>query len=73
MIAFVEFGGIILYCLYTNYLYKIKFLQNLIVKVNHIAYKFKTRSKRTATQHDCVSLDNYAEYQEELLALDPLA
>ena len=73
LIAFVEFGGIILYCLYTNYLYKIKFLQHLIVKVNHVAYKFKTRSKRTATQHDCVSLDNYAEYQEELLALDPLA
>lgn len=72
LIAFVEFGGIILYCIYTNYLYKIKFLQYLIMKVNHVTCKFKT--KRTATQHDCPlqSFDNYEQYQEELLAIDPL-
>ena len=70
--AIVEFGGIILYCIYINYLYKIKSLQYLIMKVNHITYKFKTRSKRTATQHDCASLDNYEQYQEELLTMDPL-
>ena len=71
-IAFVEFGGIILYCLYINYLYKIKFLQHLIMKVNHLIYKLKIRSKRITTQHDSGSHDNYEQYQEELLALDPL-
>ena len=72
LIAIVEFGGIILYCIYINYLYKIKPLQYLMMKVNHVTNKFKRRSKRTATQHECASLDNYEQYQEELLAMDPL-
>ena len=68
LVAIVEFGGIILYCVYINYLYKIKPLQYLMMKVNHVTNKFKRRLKRTATQHDCASLGNqYEQYQEELL------
>ena len=65
-IAFAEFGGIILYCLYINYLHKIKCIHHLIMKLNNIIYKCTVRNKDNAI------LNRYAQYQEELLALDPL-
>ena len=71
-IAFAEFGGIILYCFYINHLYKIKCLRHLIMKMKNTACRFKLKSKRNPSQNDCVSLDNYEQYQEELLAVDPL-
>ena len=64
-IAFAEFGGIILYCLYINYLYKIKCLQHLIMKMKNRIYKFLVRYK------DDEILDYYEQYQEELLAIVP--
>ena len=71
LVAFAKLGGIILYCFYVNYLYKVKFLQNLIVKVNKITHKFKTRN---TTKHDSTSFANcnYQPFQEELLDMDPL-
>ena len=64
-IAFAEFGGIILYCLYINYLHKIKCIHHLIMKMNNIIYKCTVRNKDNAI------LNRYAQYQEELLAMDP--
>ena len=68
LVIFAKLGGIILYCLYSNYLYKIKFLQHLIIKITH---KFKMRS---TTKHDSTSVANYnyQQFQEELLNLDSL-
>ena len=71
-IAFAEFGGIILHCLYINHLYKIKCLQILVMKIKNICYRFIVKSRRNALQTNCPSLNNYEQYQEELLALDPL-
>ena len=69
--AFAKFIGIILYCLYINYLYKIEFLQHLIMKVNKITYKFKMRN---TVKHDSTLFANcnYQQFQEELLDLDPM-
>ena len=66
-IAFVEFGGIVLYCLYINYLHKIKCIHHLIMKMNNI-YKCTVRSK----DNKVMVLNRYAQYQEELLAMNPL-
>ena len=68
-IAFAEFGGIILHCLYINHLYKIKCLQILVMKIKNICYRFIVKSRRNALQTNCPSLNNYEQYQEEL---DPL-
>ena len=68
-IAFVEFGGIVLHCLYINHLYKIGCLQTLIMKLKNICYRFIVKSRRNALQ--AASVNNYEQYQEELLALDP--
>ena len=64
-IAFAEFGGIILYCLYINYLYKIKCLHYLIMEMKNRIYKFLVRNK------DDEILDDYEQYREELLAIVP--
>ena len=64
LIAFAEFGGIILYCLYINYLYKIECCHDLVMKMKKITFKFKFRNE------DDEILDNYERYQEELLAVD---
>ena len=70
VIAFVEFGGIILYCLYINHLYKIKCFSNLATTVKNMI-KLKYCKMRATSQNECIPLDNYEEYQDELLALDP--
>ena len=71
LVAFAKLGGIILYCLYINCLYKIEFLQRLIMKVNKITNKFKMRN---TVKHASTSFAkcNYQQFQEELLSLDPL-
>ena len=66
LIAFGEFAGIILYCLYTNYLHKIERVYHLIMGIKDIIYKFVVRNK------DDEILDDYEQYQEELLAIDHL-
>ena len=66
LIAFAEFGGIILYCLYINYLHKIKCLHDLIMEMKNRIYKSKVRIENNER------IDYYEQYQEELLALDPL-
>ena len=66
LIAFGEFAGIILFCLYANYLHKIEHVHHLIMGMKDIIYKFVVRNK------DDEILDDYEQYQEELLAVDPL-
>ena len=66
LIAFAEFGGIILYCLYINYLHKIECIHDLIMEMKNRIYKSKVRNENNER------IDNYEQYQEELLAMDPL-
>ena len=63
LIAFAEFGGIILYCLYINYLYKIECFHHFIMAMKRIICKVIFRNE------DNEMLDNYKQYQEELLAI----
>ena len=75
VIAFAEFGGILFHCLYNNYLYKVKWIQRLLMKVGNMmelmSHRFKIMSNRAVSLNECVSSYNeYEEYQEELLALD---
>ena len=66
LIAFAEFGGIILYCLYINYLYKIECFHYFVTEMKRIIFKVIFRNE------DNEILDNYEQYQEELLAMDSL-
>ena len=45
LIAFGEFAGIILHCLYTNYLHKIERVHHLLMGMKDIIYKFVVRNK----------------------------
>ena len=66
LIAFAEFGGIILYCLYINYLHKIQSIHDLIMEMKNRIYKLIVRNENNEIT------DYYEQYQEELLAIDPL-
>ena len=65
-IAFAEFEGIILYCLYINYLHKIESIHDLIMEMKNRIYKLIVRNENNEIT------DYYEQYQEELLAMDPL-
>ena len=70
LIAFLEFGGTIMYCLYTNHLRRIVKDKNLVGKMFEFIMKHLNDKDNKTTKIKMTQYSSEDQLQEELLAID---